>query len=179
MMVSIKKLEDNTLENEMVYAVPEKQVYKEYIEKALNDGWVPSEGPWGSNEHDRSVTLKKRLDDLNGSLMLRLVDRDFGNRRYNRATSEYDITRAHDYSASGWFVEDSIGKGYAPRDQSLMELDVTEYDMKALLKEVNSCNVCRKEVGVKKLIPVFFSNAACADCAPAMKQRLETPGWYN
>ena len=163
----------------MTYITPTTLRYQSFIDAALADGWVASDGPWGKNEHDRTVQLTKRMDELGGEIMISLVDRDFANRRYNRDTKDYDVTYTLDQHANAWFREDAKGPGYAKREQAFTSLNVEVYNLPELIKEVNSCNVCHREVGKANLIPVAFANAACVDCAPELSAKLETPGWYN
>lgn len=46
-------------------------------------------------------------------------------------------------------------------------------------KVVNICPKCGKYVPLKEQKRVAFANRCCSDCYPALKAKLEYPGWYN
>lgn len=59
-----------------------------------------------------------------------------------------------------------------------LALDVPDtYDMAALIAGLRTCSFCgAMDVATQR---VAFCNRSCAACAPAAKQRLETPGWCD
>lgn len=51
------------------------------------------------------------------------------------------------------------------------------YDFELIRNGLTSCPVCgAKDV---KTVRVAFANRACEVCAPALREKLETPGWNN
>lgn len=155
---------------------------KEYIDEAVADGWTVDEGPWGSSEHDRSVTLKRELPEIDGSFLLWLVDRDYHTWDFKMVDGVR--TRVDTYtpeeSVNMWFNQ-KAKPGYAERQQglpvSLRDLDA--YDLDKFLKRANRCNHCGREIPANKLNRVGFADHACDLCLAEVRSRVEKPGWTN
>ena len=155
---------------ELVKTVPvPNQKYIEDIRKAQAEGFEVFEGPWGTNEFDRSVVLEKYDEELGGKFVLWFVDRDFNNG---------NGTRSPDFSTSAWFKADTV-KGYAFPQHAIL-LDKSEgYSYDALVKGASACDECGKTVGRANLHHVGFASSVCEECYSDTRDRMETPGWAN
>lgn len=156
-----------------------------YIKTAVEQAGAEVEaGPWGNNEHDRSVVIKVPAPEIDGHFLVWLVDRDLGQQAFDtqqsRWVTNYDNAK-NDQSVSAWFVQNAE-KGTSPRQQA-MTLDRNElkkgFSYAYLNSKASHCPVCKKEVPANKLNRVAFANSACDDCVQSERSRLEKPGWHN
>lgn len=180
---SVKKAEVGFHGNGSQYtpiAIPEGQLYKNMLEQAEADGWKVYEGPWGSNEGDRSVRIEKYFPELDGKITMHVVDRDFKLLPNSPAAKIHgDFVR--DTNVSAWFVGDTK-PGFANPEHSLHIDGMVNEDKlseEAIIVKSGTCDGCGKNVGPKNLEHVAFANAFCNSCAPDARSKMETPGWYN
>lgn len=45
--------------------------------------------------------------------------------------------------------------------------------------KANTCDFCKKNVGIENLIKIAFANKACENCAADARRALERPGWSD
>ena len=158
--------------------IPEEQYFKSYIEDAVKAGFKVFK-PKHVYNRDNSVQIEKRIPEMKGKILIRFSD------RYDK-TLEGSTARKnhgeywHMVSCSAWFVGDSPA-GYALSEHGLA-VDVnsdSKFDLKEWTDAAGRCDGCKKVVGRLNLEHVAFANNFCHDCAPAARDQLETPGWYN
>lgn len=160
--------------------MPEVQYYKPVLEDAVSKGWTLSAGPWGHSGSDRSVIVEKYFPELEGKFSVHFVDRDWKNLEGSKAY-EADGPYSLDRHTNAWFVGDTK-PGYAYPEHALNVEDCFEngsIDEDKLVVSAGTCDVCKKNVGRLNLKHVAFANNACPDCTPGLRDKLETPGWYN
>lgn len=163
-------------------ASPNVNAFKDYLNKAVEDGWSVYEGPYGTSEGGRTVRLEKYDPELDGKFSILFSDRDFKNIKNSPAyerDGEYSLYQTVD----GYFVADAP-EGYAFSEHSL-KLPATDffregsnYNYEVFLKAAGTCDRCGKQVGRKNLKHVAFANGMCSECAPIAESELK-PGWYN
>lgn len=161
--------------------IPKGQYYTKYIQGAVEEGFRVFK-PKHVYSEDKSVQLEKRLPELDGKIMIHITD------RYDK-TLEGSIARErwgekmHHTSISAWFVGD-VPAGYANSEHALHVDnqnidDATGFDYEWFTTAIGTCDGCGKNVGRKNLEHVAFANNFCHDCAPAAREEMEYPGWYN
>lgn len=163
-----------------------KNAMKSYIKTAVEKAGAEVEaGPWGNNEHDRSVIVRVPAPEIDGHFLIWLVDRDFGQQTFDKEKSRwvtnYDNGQT-DTHVQAWYVQNSPDKFTAARQQALT-LDSDEmkkgFSYSYLNSKASQCPVCKRSVPANQLHRVAFANAACDDCVQSERSRLEKPGWYN
>lgn len=164
-------------------ASPNVNVFKDYLNKAVEDGWSVYEGPYGLTEGGRTVRLEKYDPELDGKFSILFSDRDFKNikgKNAYEAHGEYTLYQ----TVEGYFVSDAP-EGYAHAEHSLklghdknFFMNADNYNYQTFVDAASTCDRCGKKVGVKGLSPVAFANAMCSDCADDARKELK-PGWYN
>lgn len=160
--------------------IPKKQHYKIFIEGAVENGFKVFK-PQHVYENDNSVQLEKRIDELNGKIMIRLTDRK--DRMPENMRKENGAAQMHVTMMDAWFVGDAPA-GYANSEHALNFTDgtpdsTTAFNNEKVMAAVGTCDGCGRNVGRNNLIHVAFANNFCQDCAPSAKEEMEKPGWYN
>ena len=162
--------------------IPKEQHYKTFIKGAVKNGFKVFK-PQHVYSQDNSVQLEKRIDELNGKIMIRVTDRydKLPDNMKNR-NGNYN-THMHVAMIEAWFVADAPA-GYANSEHGLRIMDerpdaLTEFNNDKVMVAVGTCDGCKKNVGRNNLIHVAFANNFCSECAPQAKKDLEFPGWYN
>lgn len=164
-------------------ASPNVNTYKDFLNKAVDDGWSVYEGPYGMAEGGRTVRLEKYDPELDGKFSILFTDRDFKNLEGSVAYNRDGATTLMQ-NVEGYFVADT-GEGYAHSEHSL-KLPKSDffreggnYDYQTFVNAAGTCDRCKKNVGKANLSHVAFANAMCPDCVEQGRAELETPGWYN
>lgn len=86
--------------------------------------------------------------------------------------------RSGDAIWSAWYCPDeSCTTQYGIEMPTTLFFD--EFGYQLLAEIAGTCPVCGRYVGARNLEHVAFADRACEDCAPALRRKLETPGWYN
>lgn len=154
-------------DNKVLNSIPVGHKLTSFIEKALADGAILQESPWGNRPGDRSVRLQKTAPDLKGHFNIWVVDRDLVSPVTYQVSNEVNIVV--------WFV-DPQPEGCSDKEYSL-NYDDNEYNYSKLVAAANSCLVCGKKVGFENLSHVAFANSACSECLTETVNQLERPGW--
>lgn len=150
--------------------------FKDTIDKLVADGGEVYEyEKTGVGDKDRSVRVFLRDEDFGGIFHIAFIDRDEKNLN-SRSDSYGTFKRRAD--VHGWFVQDTI-EGYANNEYGLNIAEDTPTTLNDLREAYTTCPVCGRNVGGANIVRVAFANRCCVDCAPELRQQLETPGWYN
>jgi ribosomal protein S27AE len=67
--------------------------------------------------------------------------------------------------------------GWCPKGIALSPLSLAYPGFDAIAALARHCPVCGKDD--VDTVRVAFANRACPDCAPGLRQKLETPGWCD
>lgn len=85
----------------------------------------------------------------------------------------------HDAGNSGWSGYWYAGDPATARQHGFF-VDVRKgFDTAALVDKARTCDRCGKVVPFTSLHFVGFANAACPECATALRETIERPGWCD
>lgn len=134
--------------------------------------------------NDRSLKVQLRDEEFGGMFNLTLTDRDDKTLENSLAREKHGETM-HYTSLSAWFVSDTVEPYAFPEyglsfgNPLLGGNGTIPADLAELREAYTTCPVCGRNVGAGNMEHVAFANRACRDCAPDLRAKLETPGWYN